>query len=149
MLPGPLTSREIEVGRLVAGGLTNRQVAGKLVISKRTVDSHIEHIFAKLGLSSRTELAAILPDAEAAATQAAAARRTQAPRPGCCRCAHGHASWLAIMPGNGQRPVLRLLCGPCAEGEHVILAAARRPVTFIRLGTTGTPGEQEASDDGL
>jgi predicted ATPase/DNA-binding CsgD family transcriptional regulator len=58
--PGPdaLTRREREVAALVAQGLSNRQVAERLVISKRTADAHVEHILAKLGFSSRTEIAA-------------------------------------------------------------------------------------------
>ena len=54
--PG-LTGREWEIAELVAGGLSNRQIAERLVISKRTVDAHIEHIYGKLGVSSRIQLA--------------------------------------------------------------------------------------------
>ena len=39
-------------------GLGNREIAEQLVLAKRTVDSHIEHIFSKLGFTSRTQLAA-------------------------------------------------------------------------------------------
>ncbi|MQY09555.1 ATP-binding protein [Actinomadura macrotermitis] len=56
--PQPLTRRERQVAELVAEGLTNRDIAGRLTIAKRTVDSHIEHIMAKLGVASRTEIAA-------------------------------------------------------------------------------------------
>ncbi|WLP88696.1 LuxR C-terminal-related transcriptional regulator [Gordonia sp. NB41Y] len=49
-----LTQREGEVAALVADGLTNKQIATKLVISPRTVDPHVEHIFTKLGFRSRT-----------------------------------------------------------------------------------------------
>lgn len=55
--PGGLTVREHEIATLVADGLSNREIAHRLVISKRTVDAHIEHIFAKLGVSSRVQLA--------------------------------------------------------------------------------------------
>jgi len=55
-----LTSREHQIAKLVAEGLSNREIAERLVISKRTVDAHIEHIFAKLGVSSRVRLAAWL-----------------------------------------------------------------------------------------
>ena len=53
----PLTRRELEVACLVADGLGNREIAGRLFLSKRTIDSHIEHIFAKLSFSSRAQLA--------------------------------------------------------------------------------------------
>jgi len=54
---GRLTAREQEIAVLVADGLTNRQVAEKLFISRRTVDAHLEHIFSKLGITSRVMLA--------------------------------------------------------------------------------------------
>ncbi|WP_245654292.1 ATP-binding protein [Streptomyces violens] len=54
-----LTPRERQVAALVAQGLTNREISEKLVVSKRTVDSHIEHILAKLGFSSRAQIAAL------------------------------------------------------------------------------------------
>ncbi|WP_328593756.1 ATP-binding protein [Actinomadura macrotermitis] len=60
--PETLTRREQEVARLVASGLTNRAVAMRLGIAKRTVDAHIEHIFAKLGVNDRTRLADFLDD---------------------------------------------------------------------------------------
>jgi DNA-binding NarL/FixJ family response regulator len=52
-----LTRRETEIAALVAAGLGNREIAARLFLSKRTVDSHMEHIFTKLGFSSRTQLA--------------------------------------------------------------------------------------------
>jgi ATP/maltotriose-dependent transcriptional regulator MalT len=52
----PLTDREHEVAALVAQALTNREVATALVLSERTVESHVRRILAKTGLSSRTEL---------------------------------------------------------------------------------------------
>ncbi|HLK02776.1 MAG TPA: LuxR C-terminal-related transcriptional regulator, partial [Streptosporangiaceae bacterium] len=55
-----LTARELEVAHLVAGGLSNREIADRLTISKRTVDAHVEHIFSKLGVTSRVLLAARL-----------------------------------------------------------------------------------------
>ena len=56
-LAGRLTAREREIAVLVADGLTNRQVAEKLFISRRTVDAHLEHIFGKLEITSRVMLA--------------------------------------------------------------------------------------------
>lgn len=54
----PLTRREREVAELVARGLSNRDIAGKLVISPRTAEAHVEHILTKLGFTSRTQIAA-------------------------------------------------------------------------------------------
>jgi DNA-binding NarL/FixJ family response regulator len=54
----PLTAREQEVAVLVGHGLTNRQIAERLVIALRTADNHVQHIFDKLGLSSRAQVAA-------------------------------------------------------------------------------------------
>jgi predicted ATPase/DNA-binding CsgD family transcriptional regulator len=52
-----LTSRERQVADLVAQGLSNRQIAERLVIAPRTAESHIEHILHKLAFSSRTQIA--------------------------------------------------------------------------------------------
>ncbi|HEV2310246.1 MAG TPA: response regulator transcription factor, partial [Acidimicrobiia bacterium] len=53
-----LTPTEIEVVRLAARGLTNRAIGEQLFISAGTVKTHLSHVFAKLGISSRSELAA-------------------------------------------------------------------------------------------
>jgi predicted ATPase/DNA-binding CsgD family transcriptional regulator len=62
--PGParpaLTRRELEIAGLVGEGLSNRQIAERLCISKRTVDAHIEHIYGKLGVCTRVQLASWL-----------------------------------------------------------------------------------------
>jgi DNA-binding NarL/FixJ family response regulator len=52
--PAGLTAREVEVLRWVAEGLTDAQVAQKLVISPRTVNTHLTSIYNKLGVDSRT-----------------------------------------------------------------------------------------------
>ena len=54
-----LTERELEVMSQVARGLTNREIAACLVVSKRTVDAHLEHILGKLGYNSRIQVAAL------------------------------------------------------------------------------------------
>jgi DNA-binding CsgD family transcriptional regulator len=54
-----LTGTEREVVRLVTEGLTNRQVGERLFISRRTVETHVSHVFTKLDVHSRVELAAL------------------------------------------------------------------------------------------
>jgi DNA-binding CsgD family transcriptional regulator len=51
-----LTAAELRVVRLVVQGLRNREVAGQLHLSTHTVDTHLRHAFAKLGVSSRVQL---------------------------------------------------------------------------------------------
>jgi len=54
---GSLSPREIEVARLVAGGLSNRQIAEKLEVTHWTAEKHVQHILDKLALSSRAQVA--------------------------------------------------------------------------------------------
>jgi DNA-binding CsgD family transcriptional regulator len=54
----PLTAREFEVARLIAGGRTNADIARELNIAPKTVAAHVEHILARLGAERRTEIAA-------------------------------------------------------------------------------------------
>jgi DNA-binding NarL/FixJ family response regulator len=57
----PLTRRELEVARLAASGMTDRDIADALVVSVRTVESHLASTYRKLGISSRQELRDALP----------------------------------------------------------------------------------------
>jgi DNA-binding CsgD family transcriptional regulator len=59
-----MTAAEVAVARLVAEGLTNREVAERLFVSPHTVSSHLRHVFAKLGITSRVELARVARDYE-------------------------------------------------------------------------------------
>jgi DNA-binding CsgD family transcriptional regulator len=54
----PLTARELEVARLIAQGMTNREIASELGIAAKTVSAHVEHILARLGVLRRAEIAA-------------------------------------------------------------------------------------------
>jgi DNA-binding CsgD family transcriptional regulator len=55
-LPSPITAREHEIANLVAAGLSNRQIADRLIVSVRTVEGHVYRIFAKLGIDDRDQL---------------------------------------------------------------------------------------------
>jgi DNA-binding NarL/FixJ family response regulator len=52
-----LTPQEIQISRLVAAGMSNKEVGAQLYLSPRTIDYHLRNVFAKLGLTSRTQLA--------------------------------------------------------------------------------------------
>jgi DNA-binding CsgD family transcriptional regulator len=54
----PLSSRERQIAALVADGLSNREIAGALVISERTAQNHVQHILGKLGFANRAQIAA-------------------------------------------------------------------------------------------
>ena len=54
--PRALTARELQVARLVAAGLRNREIASELALSIRTAESHVERIRVKLGFRSRAQI---------------------------------------------------------------------------------------------
>jgi DNA-binding CsgD family transcriptional regulator len=56
-LPAGVSAREMEVVDLVAEGLSNKAIASRLQLSVRTVESHVRHVLAKVGLANRTQLA--------------------------------------------------------------------------------------------
>lgn len=55
--PGGLTMREYDIAMQLAGGKTNRQIADELIVSERTVGTHVSHILSKLGFTSRKQIA--------------------------------------------------------------------------------------------
>jgi DNA-binding NarL/FixJ family response regulator len=61
----PLSQREREVAMLAARGLPSDEIAERLFLSVRTVDNHLQHVYQKLGIDSRTDLAAAMGEAEA------------------------------------------------------------------------------------
>ena len=66
--PLPLTTREREIANLVAAGLSNKQIAERLVVSVRTVEGHIYRACVKLDVTDRADIAAILTQQRAVDT---------------------------------------------------------------------------------
>jgi DNA-binding CsgD family transcriptional regulator len=64
-----LTAAERRVAALVAEGRTNREVAAELFLGERTVETHLSHVYAKLGVRSRAELARVYRPESASAEQ--------------------------------------------------------------------------------
>jgi predicted ATPase/DNA-binding CsgD family transcriptional regulator len=85
--PVPLTSRELQVARLIAGGRSNKAIAAELVIAQRTAENHVEHILAKLGFTSRAQVAAWVAASQPGGEGRLASRfwRPGASRPGSTR----------------------------------------------------------------
>jgi basic membrane protein A len=59
-----LTKRELQVALLVAGGLSDREIAERLLVARRTAEWHVEQILGKFGLKSRSQIAAVVTQAE-------------------------------------------------------------------------------------
>lgn len=62
----PLTRRQTEIAELIAQGLSNREIANRLVISQRTAETHVENILTKMGFTSRAQIAAWVAERETA-----------------------------------------------------------------------------------
>jgi ATP/maltotriose-dependent transcriptional regulator MalT len=62
----PLSDREFEIARLIADGLTNKQIAEQLVLAPKTISAHVAHILTKLGAARRAEIAAWCATVQAA-----------------------------------------------------------------------------------
>jgi DNA-binding CsgD family transcriptional regulator len=74
--PPTLTSREEEVARLAVRGMSNQDIADRLVLSVRTVEAHLAHVYTKFGISGRGDLHTTLM-----MTRSARPRRRPVPRP--------------------------------------------------------------------
>ena len=126
-----LTRREREVASLVAQGLTNREIAGRLFISERTAESHVEQIRGKLGFHSRAQIAAWVVAHSAAEDSGPAAAQT---------------SLTATPPrGQVQARARRLLgTGAAVAAVAAVAVAVLLGVTLVRswlsaMATVGPP----------
>jgi DNA-binding CsgD family transcriptional regulator len=139
-----LTAREREVASLVADGLTNKDIAAQLVVSKRTVDAHVEHILGKLGYSSRVQVAALASSrASVQPGPLAIAPPVRGPRAGPGRSPEGAPGTSPAAPGTSpssdpqvpaQRPGERPFASRRTSRELVPAARGHgRPVRGVPL----------------
>lgn len=133
----PLTPREWEVATLAARGLSNRQVAGHLFISLRTVENHLHRAFSKLGVASRHELHHVL--------EAAPFRRTSSP---CSWTPCGPVRW-ARSPGPFSR--LAVVLSPLQERVAAIVSGLPEAAEFALAGGAAliTRGDVERQREDL
>jgi predicted ATPase/DNA-binding CsgD family transcriptional regulator len=77
----PLTKRQLEIASLVAEGMSNRQIAERLVVSLRTVDGHVEQILARMGFARRAQIAAWVAEQRSVAGAAQPSASARSGRP--------------------------------------------------------------------
>jgi DNA-binding CsgD family transcriptional regulator len=139
---GGLTAREREVAALIARGKSNRDIAEALVLGPRTVQTHVAHILAKLGCSSRAQVAAWAADQGAGVVRlddrghrrrrgaVATGRLARRPAPARQRAGAGHRPRLAPRPARlshaGHRGLAVLLAARRRRAGTELAAAARR-----------------------
>lgn len=119
--PFGLTTRELQVATCVAGGLANQEIAVALDCARRTVATHLEHIFTKTGVSSRATVATLLAEHDAYAVPLPA-KNLVLP-----------AALLALVRGAPKRRPRRLKPRPAVIGA-VYSAAAGAEVVAMRRG---------------
>jgi DNA-binding CsgD family transcriptional regulator len=145
-----LTRREREVASLVAQGLTNREIATRLFISERTAESHVEQLRSKLGVRSRSQVAAWVTaqgrrpvtDGDAASTPAPTAGSLNAPPTGTRASAARRSGYVAALVGVGLIAVL--LAGLALENGWLAKNTSSGPSIVTVAGT----GQRAFSPDG-
>jgi DNA-binding CsgD family transcriptional regulator/sugar lactone lactonase YvrE len=125
-----LSTRELEVARLVAEGLTNREIGARLFISERTVDGHLEHIREKLGVNTRAQVTAWVVRHETAPVPAASLP-ARIVRPQQALLAHP-GSWLAAT----------LVLAVLAAGVGVLRLIAPSPPIIQTVVGSSCPRQQ-------
>ncbi len=136
-----LTAREREVAALVAEGLTNREIAERLVISERTAEGHVEQIRNKLGFNNRSQVAAWATATGLSTVGAAVRSRSDLPRATAPSGAIAGRRRRTTVFGFG----VFALVAAVAVAVIGLLAAPRSPatslVTIAGLGTAGFSGD--------
>lgn len=160
-LPHGLTPRELDVLTLMAGGLSNNEIAHRLVTSARTVSTHVEHILAKLGQSGRAGAAAVA--AEEGCLRLPIPGRGGGRQGLTVAFLHGYAEHddavepVPRTPTSYSRPLRRMpllvgsafpLSGPAGFDGREMLCGSRLAVAEInaRGGIAGRPVEQVVVD---
>ena len=132
--PVRLSRRELEVARLVAEGLTNREIAIRLFLSERTVDGHLEHVREKLGVNTRAQIATWVTrqgDPSPAPVAAAAPAPQTVSRPSRVL----RRRWLIVAAAVlvvVEAVVVLQLQGP--QGPTIVTVAGSSPVTEGSVG---------------
>jgi hypothetical protein len=111
----------------IADGLSNKDIALKLVISRRTAEGHVEHILSKLGFSSRTQIAAWVTEHRASLSmhRSAPQRRVAVDYPGIAHVvAGGHAWARSSTSSDGVAGILRVAMVPMTPSRFGALRFA-------------------------
>ena len=137
--PADLTGRETEVLQLLARGLSNKEIAERLVISRKTVGHHVEHIYAKTGTANRA-LASLFAANLGRRCSAATTRNATVTFSGSSRPVVRLTTALPFMPSPFGDPSLGMRMsrdGAPAQGQvpHLYAVLVRRSVTKRRRGS--------------
>lgn len=137
-----LTPREREVAKLVAEGLTNRQIAERLVVSERTAEGHVEQIRNKLGFHSRSQIAAWAGTSDRIVVATAVDAAPPPPAPPIVRTAADSRSVSIAIAIAGAVLVAGLIVGLPRLQTAPPAAPARATLTTVAgLGSIGFSGD--------
>ena len=153
--PAGLTSREVEVLRLLVRGLSNKEIAEQLVISRKTAGSHVEHIYSKIGVSNRARASLFAIKHGLMAGDVGARRRSgECPMRGrpadrtVARMTQHDAStttlgrlgaWAADHRRRGRRSSGAWSCSPSARSRRSPTGRCRAPAGRRRARSPGRP----------
>ena len=138
--PSRLTAQESAVARLVATGMSNREVATELFVSIKTIQFHLTHIYTKLGINSRCELAAQFRDQDTTNTDHEQPLMFGQPSPSGVKHPHGAArrGSRGRRSSHGDRPPSRLTAQESAVAGLVATGMSNREVAtelFVSIKT--------------